>query len=584
MRLFLAALALLAGLGCREGRARDVTPTLQAEVDALDFGAARVGDTVTRTVRLTAVTPADVQLTQVEAEGEAFSVVSPPTEVPGLSAVELTLAFSPRGPGETTGAVRVRSDDPEHPEVSLSLTGRGVTPRLVVDWQCAPDCAAALTADAVEFEPTPALRLRPVDVARLPRLVVRAEGEVAALVTKLLLTGDGFSFVGNATIPATGLRLAPGTSQSVPVIFQPTAAMPSWSGSVEVEGDAPPRTWALRGALRDNQPPTACARLAQLVAPATPARDLQPGEQVLVPPGAQLTLSGFASADDTTCTTDPEDGRVGLTWRWTVAREPSGSAVTIDAADTPTPRVTPVALGQYTLALDVTDAQGHAARATVDFEVSTASAVTAQLDWAGAPLVDLDLHLVRPGAQPFSVPGDVSGATRLSDDGGHDWSAELRFDDTGDGPLVETITLDAPSCDAGACRYDVYVHGFRDRRLHTPAPTCQVDATCLDGEPCSCLNGEACVADEAPADAGATGTGRCLPSTPATVKLFLGSASTATLTVPLVIGAPCQLERVASVTWTDGGYSVAPASGVARYGTRAPGSLQCAPAWVPHPR
>ena len=64
------------------------------------------------------------------------------------------------------------------------------------------------------------------------------------------------------------------------------------------------------------------------------------------------------------------------------------------------------------------------------------------------------------------------------------------------------------------------------------------------------------------------------------VRVFLRGSATAAVSVPLVLGAPCQMIHAADVVWpmrgSDAGIQVTAASGVTRYGVRS-GGLQCAP-------
>lgn len=581
MRPATVVFALFVGAACREPPAHGVAPAVQVPGGALDFGALRLGDDALRTVVVRSTSAASVRIRELRVDGDAaFTVLTSAAEVPALQSAELTLRFAPVLEGDAGAELVIASDDAERPEVRLPLRGRGVAAQLSVQFTCAPDCAATLHGGDVTFAPTPVLRARPIDVATLPRLVLRNTGEVDAVVQRITLEGAGYAFVGNALVPAAGRRFPPGTSQSVPLLFQPTVPTPGdWPGSVRVTSDVGVSDFALHGSVRENLPPNACAGLSRVG-----ARELAWGATPLVPPGAVVTLSALSSPDDTRCTTDPEDGRVALGWHWRLTEAPQGNTAALLEADTPTPRLRPVLVGRYAAELTVTDAQANASTATVTFDVGERSALVAQLDWSGTPLVDLDLHLVRPGATPFDVHGDVNGYSALLRDAGVDWGAQLRFDDTGDGPLVENITAEALRCDAGACRYELYVHGFRDRRPPAPASTCTLDGACLDGERCQCASGEACVADEAPPDAGARGTGRCLPGTPATVRVFVDGATTSSLDVPLIIGAPCQLLHVATVTSTDAGVTVTAASGAQRFGTRQAASLQCAPPYVAQPR
>jgi hypothetical protein len=58
----------------------------------------------------------------------------------------------------------------------------------------------------------------------------------------------------------------------------------------------------------------------------------------------------------------------------------------------------------------------------------------------------------------------------------------------------------------------------------------------------------------------------------------------ATASVPVVLGAPCQLVHAVDVTWpapgSDAGVVVTAATGSMRYGQRENGALQCAPPYT----
>jgi hypothetical protein len=186
-------------------------------------------------------------------------------------------------------------------------------------------------------------------------------------------------------------------------------------------------------------------------------------------------------------------------------------------------------------------------------------------------------------------------ATSRPDGGSFDWGfvgayddPRLNFDDTGLGGLLENVSLNGPenddACASSGCTYRVYVHGFRDGRAATGAPACVVDGGvgCLDGEACGCPQGSACVATSAPEGQAPSGAGKCMPVVAPVLRVFLRGSASAALTVPLTLGAPCQLVHAADVLWpargSDAGVVVtAGVQPLARYGVRSAGGLQCAP-------
>ena len=123
-------------------------------------------------------------------------------------------------------------------------------------------------------------------------------------------------------------------------------------------------------------------------------------------PGDLVELSAQSDlTDPTTCTTDPESGRTGLTYAWTLVSAPAGAeGLGLSGATTPQAQLRPVVTGEYPLALTVTDPQGGTTTVSITFAVAVKQDLVAQLQWLGAAGVDLDVHLVRPSA--VTVPAD----------------------------------------------------------------------------------------------------------------------------------------------------------------------------------
>ncbi len=595
MRPGLLFLLCLAVLSCRENRANNVEPSLHVPAD-LDLGFAKVGTREARVVTLESATASIVEIDSVRIEGtSAITVTSAPNGVRALGEASLKLAFAPVEEGEVSGTLVIKSNDADAPEQRVTIHGRGALPTLSAFWRCDDACSAAISANDVTFPPEPSARLRPVDVSGLPRLVLEATGDVDVLLSSLVLQGAGFQFVGNATLPEGGLHIAAGTEQSVAVVFQPADTVHlQFDGTIDVTSDAtdaPSAHFAMHGSVRDNLPPTACAGVSRITAAGGAPQDVAFTTTGPLMPRTEITLTPFSTAQDTTCSFDPDDGRAGLSFAWSLTSQPAGSNVALVDATSPNPRFRPVVSGAYTVELALSDAQGHVATAGVTLQIGVQADLVTELAWA-TQNVDLDLHLVKPGAQPFTAQSDVSGLSLLSGHNSYDWGAPgsagdpwMLFDSTGEAPLVEDISIEHPDCGSGACTFSLYVHEFRDlRAMSGSAQVCTLSPACSDGEACSCPSGRACVADVAPIDAGVSTSGRCLPSSSATVRIFLRGETTATASVPVVLGAPCQLVHAADVTWpapgSDAGVVVTPASGSTRYGQRENGALQCAPPYT----
>lgn len=635
---WLVVLGALVAVGCRDNKVQKVTPTLGLESLNVDFGPVRVDTASDKPFVLSAMNGAAVQLTSVTVEGDAaFSLDLPPELVPGSSSETLTLKFAPKSAGDVTATLVVTSDDELAPERRVELTGRGAYPKLTVEVACDAgarcEAVVANSPPSIDFAPEPFVRLRPIEPSTLPQLRLRSTGEVPVVLSGLSLGGTdvgAFSFVGNAAIPDGGLVLPPMMEASVPVQFRPTSdAQPQYAGEVLVASDDPTALSLrvpLTGRLRPNFPPRVCANVARVSPIGAAPRDYDTptawAEVIAadggvdlrmtrdVPPRAEVVLSALSSMDDeTACTSDPEDGRLGLTWSWRLTQQPMGSTpVSLTNPSTPRATLRPAATGLYVAELSVMDSQGNVGTTTVTFEVAVKNDLVVQVDWSGdaGGAVDVDLHLVRPGASAFSpfasaggglISGDMNGysATSRPDGGSFDWGfmgtfddPRLNFDDTGSGVLLENVSLNGPegddACATGACTYRVYVHGFRDGRSTTGAASCFVDGgtSCLDGEACGCATGLACVANVAPVGSAASGAGKCLPTVSPTVRVFLRGSATPAISVPLTLGAPCQMLHAADIAWpargTDAGVVVtAGTQPITRYGIRAGGGLQCAP-------
>jgi hypothetical protein len=398
---------------------------------------------------------------------------------------------------------------------------------------------------------------------------------------------------------------------------------------VVIESDDPSRPQvvvSLAGRLRDNLPPRLCANLTRV----------QPGDgsalirydspedwaPLLVPPNtgydftatrdvqpkSVVTFSAHSSADTTTCTTDPEDERIGLTYSWELIAWPAGSnKPAVAGAGSPTASMAPIATGLYELRLQVKDAQDHLSQTTLRFAVALKQDLVVQLSWnavtAASTGIDLDLHLVRPSAttpgvdfagafDPFDVAdgtsGDINGyavSAILGAPGAgldFDWGQpgapddpRLNIDDVGFSGQLENISLNYPendpACATADCAYKVMVHYYKDARTTGSTGNCQVTNAggCVDGAACNCPSGSRCVALTAEKGTAPSGNGKCYVAPQPVVRIFFKSSAVPAEVIPLdtlnpqnpvEVGAPCQLLYIADVIWPakDGSTGTAP--------------------------
>lgn len=626
--------------GCRQSTVKPVEPELGLGSPTLDFGVKKVGVAATSSIELLARTQADVQLT-ASLSGDADFAVSPPSSLAGLDTVMVPVTFTPGRAGVRSAVLTLSSNDPRNPTQTIALSGTGAEPQVVVSVGCDGGCTVTQAPPTIDFGEEPLLRRLPLEVAQLPFVTVRNTGFVPAVLSASLSGTDAAAFTQVTPLP---MELAPDATATLPLRFvPPVQAATPFTATLEVQTDAPAnRTTrvALSGRARPNLPPRVCLNLTEVQPPGgagvtfnaesdwqrtPPAGGYDFTRSRPIPPRAVVTLSAHSPGTPQACTSDPEDGRILLTYQWTLESFPAGAPPPALAGDQgPTLRLAAVATGDYGVRLTVRDAQGNRSETTATFRVEVRNDLVVQLSWSGDGGnggTDLDLHLVRPGGTPYGarltdagvVSDDVSGVTvsgALVDAGvSLDWglpgSADdprLNVDDSGDGPLVENVSLDGPAngCAVGPCRYGVFVHAFRDARALPAAPACTLSG-CLDGEACGCAGGARCVADSAPRDAGASGAGHCRPTVDVEVRVFVRGAAVATLPLPtlsppdsLSLVSPCHLLHVADVEWpaagVDAGVVVRPigadAQGrftmpvVKRFGWRPPGpapSLSCAP-------
>ncbi len=517
------------------------------------------GTTETTTLTFESLTDSPVTLTKLDLENalapggaEAFSLASKPTQVGALQKVKVDVHFSPTVLEDYGANLVVGSDDPDHPVITVPLSGTGARPIINVTPECDPmrKCTGSVVVSppSIDFGAQPYMALLTPDPTTLPQIDIVNDGQVTLLLTGLTLTGPdaaAFTFAASATLPPGGLPIDPMAGDNLPLRFQPTSdTQQTYSAQLEIASDDPDQPTIvvpLTGTLRPNLPPVVCANLIKV----RPFNDLEKDytsdwpNLLTVPSGgydfsltrdveprAEAELSALSdSTSMTACTYDPEDGRAGLTFNWALLSAPPGaSGLGISGANSADAKLRPIITGEYVLQLAVSDAQGHTTTVLVKFDVAVKQDLVAQLQWSGFAGVDLDLHLVRPSAatapsDPFSgafdfftsgpankTSGDINGYSRLVQQNNagfdFDWGQagtsddpQLNVDDTGSGPLVENISLNHPEndpdCATASCAYKVMVHYYQDSRNPAQPPPCFIDGG-VDADGGLCADGFAC--------------------------------------------------------------------------------------------
>lgn len=653
--------------GC-DTRIKNIAPSIAVVPTALDVGSVKVGASGPGVLRLQAKSNAPVTISKVSLEGgdaSAFKVSDSPLEVPALGEEKLALTFSPTEYRAYLATLVIESNDNERPTVRVPVVGQGVSSKILVTPTCelSRGCQGTAKVDppSIDFGREPLVRLLPIPVTQLPQVAIVNNGDVDLNVTKTVIEGAdaaAFSIVGNVQIPTEGFVFGKGEGINFSIRFVPTSKTQlQYQAVLRVDSDDQENgsiLVPLTGELRPNLPPTVCANIIEVVPGDGSATvrydgpDIWNGLKAVPPdgydfstsrdirPASIVTFSAISNASDVTqCTSDPEDGRTGLSFDWKVTGQPSGtSPLVLGNAQTPIATLRPkelsgFATGNYTVELTVKDSQGASTTVFMHFVIALKEDFVVQLSWPGFSNVDLDLHLIRPSAvlspgDPFSgafsffetgplgkTAGDIHGyaaSIQKSQTGfDFDWGdvgtpddPRLNLDDKGGGELIENISLNYPEndplCAASSCTYKIMVHYFKDGRDSTSALACNVTGTsCQDGEACDCADAKSrCVGNTAPKGGKTLGAGLCLEAPTPSIKIFFKGSPTPAQVVPLetdlqTLGAPCQLFYLADVVWPQRGSTAAPwvvlkganaqnqiaNPQLRRFGRRSSNSLQC---------
>jgi hypothetical protein len=385
-------------------------PVLEVDPAALDFGDVGVPSEATATVTVRNAGRADLEVTpSLNAPGVFSLDLTGTLVVEPESEVALAVTFAPETYQDYTGRLLLESNDPDAPQGSLPMMGRGVDMAL-------PD---------IEIEPQTVEEHPAVGESVLMSFTVRNVGEGDLQLHTFVLDGPpefvALSWPSDSILPA-------GQETQAVVEYTPTSPLGHCANVIVPSNDPDESTLGVLLLGNDGQDcdrPVAQIECPSIVQLAGPEWVHLSGEDSLDPAGAPLR------------------------YQWTVTGRPSASGgQEIDPYDTPEVEVYVDVAGDWEVQLVVTNTLGiSSAPAVCAFVAQPEDALHVELSW-DSPLADIDLHVSQYGYSLFDVPQDCSFCNDLPD-----WGARLDLDDQG-GYGPENINLFVPTDDY----YQVRVH------------------------------------------------------------------------------------------------------------------------------
>ena len=189
-------------------------PSLTTEPELLDFGELGLGESATDSFHIGNAGDATLAISGIQlSEGTvSFTLLNETTSFdldPGDSA-EILVAFEPLSSGEVTAAAIVSSNDPDRPAATVTLLGSTAIGDLGFEESSYDFGTLAAGCEA------------------LAELTLRNSGEASVELGALELSGDGFTLLTEAPLPAT---IEAGTAVIATVSFTPDAEG-SYSGEL----------------------------------------------------------------------------------------------------------------------------------------------------------------------------------------------------------------------------------------------------------------------------------------------------------------------------------------------------------------
>lgn len=424
------ALLLLACQG--ENEIKALKPNILVSPEVLDFGPVVEDYPSTLTAELINGGKGVLEIDGVTLSGDgaaAFVVSDVPAEIPHDQSWPIQVTFTPTNPTSYTAVLNVASNDPDTPDIAITLTGQG-TEAPTPDVECTP-----LTVDYGTVAP----------------------GALGTLWATCTNVGDDDLHIASWTqggsgafelmIDPTDYVLPPDQSLQLIVLYAPTtdAGDNGWIELTTNDPDEPTtRVNLLGNGGGDFEYPVAI-----IEGPTTSD------------PRETITLEGGSSYDP--------GGYEPLTYHWTV----TGPYPSITATESGSDLYLQLDLaGTYRVALQVENTQGVLSPPDVhNVEVVPVDDLHVELIWDD--LADIDLHLLTSEGEFFNDPYDTNYCNPNPDWGTAGDSTDdpmLDLDAYSSPPGIENINIQSPVED----NYQVKVHYYESNGAGDVAVTVNV--------------------------------------------------------------------------------------------------------------
>ncbi|MEL6349238.1 MAG: choice-of-anchor D domain-containing protein [Myxococcota bacterium] len=366
------------------------SPTILVEPTTLDFGVIPLGETVEDVVTLTNMGDADLQLLYIGVEGaDAYQTDPLPWDriTPGKS-IDVPISYTPYD-SQDVGLLRVVTDDPIYPDVTVDLLGRAAYPELSIT----PNPLILATASPGE--------------ETYGSFTLSNTGAAALLIDQVTLSGATFSL----DPVASPIALSPNAQTQVTVRFL-----------ADEKGIYEGRVWTADNTIAGS------SSAGVLGASDVPVALCDVNPSKVAPLQESATWIGEESFD--------ASGAPLEQYRWTLVERPDGSVAELPESNglLNQPNLegfVPDLAGNYIAELVVVNEMGEAsAPCRAILEAVPDQNLWIELFWDQVN-DDMDLHLLRPGGE-LRTDGDCYYDNCV--DGGPDWGQP---GETADNPSLD---------------------------------------------------------------------------------------------------------------------------------------------------
>ncbi len=426
-RLWVVAVVGLAACAGPDTSFRDLFPVVAVNPVVLDFGEVGPPLSSTEIVFVGNTGLSDLEITSAEVRGGrgTFSIDELKFIVGSDDTHELAITFAPETFVTYDATLVLTTNDEEHPEETVLLTGVGVDLPL-------PDIdiRPGRTIEVVDV-PTGEDEIMAFEIAN--------DGDSPLDITDVIFDGPP---VFEVKIDPKGATVGPNAFTAMIVEYTPTGDQGD-SATVTILSNDP------------DEPSTDVLLLGN------GGGDFEYPEAVVDCPTGDVQLLGPEWVHfDGSSSYDPA-GHEPLDYRWLVLSRPAGAdpGNFFDPDNQATADLFVDAAGTWNVALQVINSLGTASvPALCTFGAVPADDLHIELSWDTA-LADIDLHLAEGGATLFETPGDCNYCNKSPDWGGSGADDDPRLDlDDVEGFGPENINI----LDPAEATFDVRAHYFEE--------------------------------------------------------------------------------------------------------------------------